>query len=71
MSSRSIYPGKPLENGCNERFNGTLRHEGLDPKVFYALDEAQSVMAQWIHQYTPIRPHPSLDHRPPVPETIA
>ena len=41
-----IHPGSPWENGCNERFNGTLRHEGLDPKVFYALDEAQAVIAQ-------------------------
>ena len=66
-----IYPGSPWENGYNERFNGTLRHEVLDPEVFYSLDEAQAVIAQWIHQYNHIRPHQSLDHRPPVPETIA
>ena len=35
-----IYPGSPWENGYNERFNGTLRHEVLDPEVFYSLDEA-------------------------------
>ena len=63
-----IYPGSPWENGYNERFNGTLRHEVLDPEVFYSLDEAQAVIAQWIHQYNHIRPHQSLDHRPPVPE---
>ena len=65
-----IYPGSPWENGYNERFNGTLRHEVLDPEVFYSLDEAQSVIAQWVHQYNHIRPHQSLDNRPPVPETI-
>ena len=65
------YPGSPWENGYNERFNGTLRHEVLNPEVFYSLDEAQAVIAQWIHQYNHIRPHQSLDHRPPVPETIA
>ena len=66
-----IYPGSPWENGYNERFNGTLRHEVLNPKVFYSLAEAQSVMPQWIHQYHHIRPNQSLDNRPPVPETIA
>ena len=25
-----IYPGSPWENGYNERFNGTLRHEVLN-----------------------------------------
>ena len=67
----SIHPGSPWENDYNERFNGTLRHEVLDTEVFYSLAEAQSVIAQWIHQYNHIRPHQSLDHRPPVPETIA
>ena len=65
-----IYPGSPWENGYNERFNGTLRHEVLDPEVFYSLDEAQSVIAQWVHQYNHTRPHQSLNNRPPVPETI-
>ena len=41
-----IHPGSPWENGYHERFNGTLRQEGLDPEVFYALAEAQAVMAQ-------------------------
>ena len=65
-----IHPGSPWENGYNECFNGTLRHEGLDTEAFYSLAEAQAVMAQWIHPYHPIQAHPSLDHRPPVPETI-
>ncbi len=40
-----IYPGSPWENGYNERFNGTLRHEVLDTEAFYSLAEAQSVLA--------------------------
>lgn len=65
------YPGSPWENGYNERFNGTLRHEVLDPEVFYSLDEARCVITNWVHQYNHIRSHQSLDQRPPVPETIA
>ncbi|MFA9474022.1 MAG: integrase core domain-containing protein [Filomicrobium sp.] len=29
-----IYPGLPWENGCNERFNGTLRREVLNAEWF-------------------------------------
>ena len=65
-----ICPGSPWENGYNERFNGTLRYAVLNPEVFYSLAEAQSVIAQWINQYNHIRPHQSLDNRPPVLETI-
>ena len=66
-----IYPGSPWENGYNERFNGALRHEVLDTEVFYSLNEAQAVITQWVNQYSHIRPHQSLDQRPPVPETIS
>ena len=46
------------------------RHEVLDTEVFYSLNEAQAGITQWVHQYNHIRPHQSLDQRPPVPETI-
>ena len=63
-------PGQSL-NGYNERFNGTLRHEVLNPEAFYSWAEAQGGIAQWVRQYNHTRPHPSLNNRPPVPETIA
>ena len=65
-----ICPGSPWENGYNERFNGTLRHEVLNLEAFYSWVEAQAVIAQWVHQYNHTRPHQSLNNRPPVPETI-
>ena len=64
-----IYPGSPWENGYNERFNGPLRHEVLNPEAFYSWDEAKSIITQWVNQYNHIKPHQSLNHRPPVPET--
>ena len=67
----NIHPGSPWKNGYNERFNGTLRHEVLDPEAFYSLAEAQTVIEQWVHQYNHTRPHQSLDNRAPVLETIA
>ena len=38
-----------------------MRHEVLDKEVIYSLNEAQSVITQWVHKYNHIRPHQSLD----------
>jgi len=65
-----IYPGSPWENGYNERFNGTLRHEVLNAEWFSTTKQAQIVINLWLRQYNHIRPHRSLNMRPPVPETI-
>lgn len=65
-----IYPGSPWENGYNERFNGTLRHEVLNAEWFTSVDQAQIVINMWLKQYNNIRPHQSLNMRPPVPETL-
>ena len=32
-----IYPGSPWQNSCNERFNGTLRHQVLNAEWFSTL----------------------------------
>ena len=65
-----IYPCSPGENGYNERFNGTLRREILNAEWFAMTKQAQVVINRWLRQYNHIRPHHSLDMRPPVPESI-
>jgi transposase InsO family protein len=65
-----IYPGSPWENGYNERFNGTLRHEILNAEWFTTTKQAQIVINQWLRQYNHIRPHQALNMRPPIPETL-
>ena len=65
-----IYPGSPWENGYNERFNGTLRHEVLNAEWFTSVEQVQIVINMWLKQYNHIRPHQSLNMRPPVPETL-
>ena len=78
-----IYPGSPWgetrrlirginrgANGYNERFNGTLRHEVLNAEWFTSIREAQTVINMWLEEYNHIRPHQSLNMRPPVPETL-
>ena len=65
-----IHPGSPWENGYNERFTGTLRGEVLNAEWFSTIRQAQIVINTWLKQYNHIRPHQSLNMRPPVPETL-
>ena len=65
-----IYPGSPWENGYNERFNGTLRHEVLNAEWFATTRQAQIVINQWLRQYNHVRPHEALRMRAPAPEII-
>ena len=65
-----ITPGSSWENGYNESFNGKLRDELLNMEIFYTLEEAKVLVEQWRHHYNTVRPHSSLNYRPPAPETI-
>jgi putative transposase len=63
-----ITPGSPWENGFNERFNGSLRDELLNGESFYSLNEAKVIIKKWRKHYNEIRPHSSLNYRPPAPK---
>ena len=63
-----IEPGSPWENGYNESFNGKLRDERLNGEICYTLKEAQVLIEWWRLEYNNIRPHSSLNYRPPAPE---
>ena len=65
-----IEPGSPWENGYYESFNEKLRDEVFNREVFYNLREAKVVIENWRQEYTTIRPHSSLDYRPPATESI-
>lgn len=65
-----IEPGSPWENGFIESFNGKFRDELLNREIFYTLKEAQIIIEQWRREYNQIRPHSSLDYRPPAPEAV-
>lgn len=66
-----IELGSPWENGYNESFNGRLRDELLNGEVFYTLKEAQVIIEQWRNHYNHVRPHSSLDYKPPPPPADA
>jgi putative transposase len=60
-----IQPGKPMQNGYMESFNGKLRDECLNEHVFSSLAEARRVIEAWRVDYNEVRPHSSLAYQTP------
>jgi putative transposase len=56
-----IQPGKPMQNGYIESFNGKLRDECLNENVFETLAEAKVIVERWRKDYNGQRPHSSLE----------
>ena len=44
--------------------------ELLDGEIFYSLREAEIIIESWRRHYNAVRPHASLDYRPPAPEVF-
>lgn len=61
-----IQPGKPMQNGLVESFNGRLRDECLNEHVFASLGEARALIEAWRIDYNTIRPHGRLGRLPPA-----
>ena len=60
-----IQPGRPMQNGRVESFNGRLREECLNVSWFGNLFEAREKIAAWRKEYNVERPHSSLGYRTP------
>ena len=56
-----IAPGKPMQNGFVESFNGRLRDECLNEHLFTNLKEARQLIEEWRIDYNTNRPHTSLN----------
>jgi putative transposase len=61
-----IDPGKPQQNSFIESFNGSLRDEFLNEKLFDTLDDARRKLALWRYDYNNVRPHSSLENQTPA-----
>jgi putative transposase len=61
-----IAPGKPMQNGICEAFNGRMRDELLNETIFYDLDHARSALARWTAAYNQQRPHSALGYLTPA-----
>jgi len=62
---RFIDPGKPMQNGYVESFNGRFRDECLNANWFLSLAQARTTIETWRCDYNGERPHSSLDYRTP------
>jgi transposase InsO family protein len=61
-----IAPGKPMQNGFIESFNGRMRDELLNESLFLDLDQARQLIAAWVADYNTARPHSSLGYKTPT-----
>ena len=61
-----IAPGKPMQNGFVESFNGRFRDEFLNEVLFSTLADARTQIAAWKDDYNRHRPHSSLGNVPPA-----
>jgi len=46
-----IRPGRPVENGFVESFNGKLRDECLNKEIFFSLEDARQKLERWRKDY--------------------
>jgi putative transposase len=61
-----IAPGRPMQNGICEAFNGRMRDELLNETLFRDLDHARSALARWVADYNERRPHSALGYATPA-----
>jgi len=61
-----IAPGKPMQNGYVESFNGRMRDELLNETVFTSLPQARAAIAAWVADYNTTRPHSALGYQTPA-----
>jgi putative transposase len=61
-----IAPGKPMQNGFCESFNGRMRDELLNESLFFGLDHARTRIASWVADYNEKRPHSALGYLTPA-----
>ncbi|MFZ4109260.1 MAG: IS3 family transposase, partial [Polymorphobacter sp.] len=61
-----IAPGKPMQNGYAESFNGRMRDELLNETLFMSLDHARTAIAAWAEDYNEERPHSALGYETPA-----
>ena len=61
-----IQPGRPMQNGYIESFNGKFRDECLNEHWFETLQQARAEIAIWRQDFNEVRPHSSCHRTPPA-----
>jgi putative transposase len=60
-----IRPGRPIDNGYIESFNGRLRDECLNVETFFDVSDVREKLEHWRQDYNRVRPHSALADRSP------
>lgn len=60
-----IQPGRPMQNGHVESFNGKFRDECLNTHWFTSLRPARNIIEYWRRDYNGVRPHSALGYATP------
>ncbi len=61
-----IEPGRPMQNGYIESFNGKFRDECLNEQWFETLHQAKTAISTWRKDYNEVRPHSSIGRIAPA-----
>lgn len=61
-----IRPGRPMDNGYIESFNGKMREECLNETWFVDLADARQRIEAWRTDYNTQRPHSALGYQTPA-----
>jgi len=64
-----IAPGRPMQNGYIESFNGRMRDELLNETLFTDLAHVRHTIQAWVADYNTVRPHSALGYK--TPQTYA
>ena len=62
---RYVEPGRPMQNGHIESFNGRLRDECLNTNWFLNLASTRLHLESWRNDYNRVRPHSALGYSTP------
>jgi putative transposase len=61
-----IAPGKPMQNGFCESFNGRMRDELLNESLFLGLDHTRTKITNCVNEHNQRRPHSALGYFTPA-----
>ncbi len=65
-----IDPGRPMQNGYLESFNGKFRDACLTVHWFRSLADARHIIEEWRQSYNTERPHSALGGRTPTQQAV-
>ncbi len=61
-----LAPGKPMQNGKCEAFNGRMRDELLNETLVFGIAHARDAVAAWTHTYNTERPKAARGYQAPA-----